>query len=961
MFLRHILLAVLLFLASSSNALAFFTSLEYGSEEQGRREVLSFHVPPGFETPRLTLIRPTVLRVTIPGLLALPFEDFNPDRTRFIRGFKMEEIPGAQMGLHLTIALKEPYLNFRGHLVKNDRPAHLKTKNQSRLYRLEIERYPEPSAQGPTMLLEGRAMAGRDATLVVISYTGNGWVDGLDQRMDKKGKDAPQPGMGAVVDFGARVVRLTWPGASLDPGWRPVKPAGLAEKITPKGMAAHLLAYAFPDGRVEMELGIHSQVQEVYFYRSPEAGTFIVELRGKNSIGRQEEAENIIEYRKRSLQAGHPLPLNRLTPVFIMNEEPISLSGQEVDEGFFWANAKKAEQDRRYRKARAILDSLLEVFPYTINREVVELYKIDLARQMDVNTGWMLDELTAGLARYPNNYRYTDFRLFQLQLLNEAHRYEDASAILTDPNLPKDNPQVALERAKTALGLADVLDPEQQFKKVVTHLKEVSELDERDGLPSAEASYLWAEMEIRRACGPQSSAPTITWGRWKHPCDLEEAVKILNNMPENHLALLSNSPKRQLDLADIYYKQGDYQNALRHYIRFLDYYNTHDELAPWAILRAAESERYLGETDRAKNLLERLFLEFPESDAAIWARVFRVQLQTDEPTEERLKVLDEIIKDESLSEALIEANLTAAQLLGDDGFYHKAMDRLNELLLINSRPATVERTNQFKHKYMVAGMKDALAVDSPEKAISIAERFGEDWRSWEGYGDARVTLAEALMRLGMYSASIPALEGLEERPAEAMLKLANSLEENRRIGGRLALETNLKTSAAEARIRLDEARRLTVKEDWINVINLLDELPTEKMSPAQNAIRLRLLAQAEAKRGRFPQAVSSMEMLLYNRDVEEGKDYYDYAVLMHQWKGDDKALPIFQEIAEKATDKEIQTLANIRIGDILQRKGDLVGAEDHFRAASEITPNSPWANASAENAEHMKLVQDMIQ
>ncbi|MBF0448598.1 MAG: tetratricopeptide repeat protein, partial [Magnetococcales bacterium] len=93
--------------------------------------------------------------------------------------------------------------------------------------------------------------------------------------------------------------------------------------------------------------------------------------------------------------------------------------------------------------------------------------------------------------------------------------------------------------------------------------------------------------------------------------------------------------------------------------------------------------------------------------------------------------------------------------------------------------------------------------------------------------------------------------------------------------------------------------------------------------------------------------------------IGDGKDYYWYGTVLQQWKGDAKSTAAFQRVAEEATDPEIQALARIRLGDILQRTGDFPGAKEHYLKAVELAPETAWAKISKENAAQLQMAMDV--
>lgn len=877
------LLLLALFLLRAGDALAFSSALIHTTEEFGKREVLAFALPPGAEPPRLQLLEDRILRLTIPDLLALPMPEVK--NWLFIESVQVEAIPGGQMGLLLTITLKKPYLHFRD--VRRDDN-----------FRLELEEYPIPTAVGPTRLLEGQVLAGRDATLVVLSYTGHGWVE-------------------SAVDYGDRVVRLSWQGASLDQGWQRVKPAGLAERI---------LDYNFPRNLVEMEIALHPNVATVHFQRNSAAGTLIIELRTNAMVGRELEAGEIIRRRQESLAKGQPEPLNRLAPVFVNASPPRLLAKAPVDEAYFYNKAKEAERNYDFAQARAYLTSMMEVFPDSINRELVDFYRVELASRMDWKPGWVMAELEEVLARWPNTVRYPEFRLMQLKLLNLSGQYENAYALMTDPNLPKDEPAVLLERGRTTMGL-------RRWEESARHLREVFAQDRSHAEPSAEANYLLAKLAMEQEL-------------------LDDATNHLDSLSEAHLTLIANHPQWIKDVADIYFANQLYDKSLHYYGVFLNYYHRNAELAPWVILRAAESRRHLDDEQDALNLYHQLLVEYPQSDAAIWARIFKLQLEQERKLEERLDELDKIVAETNLTEAIIEAQMTRAVLLGSNDRHRESLETLNKLLTLTLRDEPVNRAKGYKHEYLVKGMKQALEKGRPEYAVLLAEVFGEDWRKNPEFKDARLHLAEALLRMGAPDKALEILKEVPSWPAPELVTLGQSFVTNSVLASGETFN-----SKEAARVRLDQAKRLAMREEWEGVLLLLDNVSDSLLTPEEQANRLRLVARAEAGRGRFPQAVGNLEKLLYDRPIGDGLDYYWYATLMQMWKGDIKSLDAFRRVAKEAENKEVQALARMRVGDILQRNGELDAAQQAFREVPKVVPASLLANVSSEIAMQLEMVK----
>ncbi|MBF0161813.1 MAG: hypothetical protein HQL88_05960, partial [Magnetococcales bacterium] len=78
----------------SGEALAFSTLLKVEKEEQGgergAREILSFSVPPNAIRPRMELRDPKVLRLIVPGLLALPHAARDLEQSHLVESFRVE-------------------------------------------------------------------------------------------------------------------------------------------------------------------------------------------------------------------------------------------------------------------------------------------------------------------------------------------------------------------------------------------------------------------------------------------------------------------------------------------------------------------------------------------------------------------------------------------------------------------------------------------------------------------------------------------------------------------------------------------------------------------------------------------------------------------------------------------------------------------------------------------------------
>ena len=913
-------IVVLLTLLLPDTGHAFFSKLQYSTEEMGKREVLSFRIPPGAAKPSIKLVSDRQLELIVPSLLALPASALNTKRSRYISEFQVEEIPGRKMGLRILIGLKKPLLNFRDSIGKED-------VVDGSLYRLEIDTLQQPSQTGPAKLLEGRVLAGRDGTLIIFSHTGNGFVE-------------------TTIDKASLLVGLHWRSAGLGDSWRDVVPAGLVERI---------LAYEFPRGQVEIELILDEAAENVRFHRESKLGLFIVELTTKTGIGRGNDVNRIMSQRLAELEDGKPRPLNRLWPLFIPSENQTELSGQLVDETYFMNNAKIAEENRDFAQARAYLDSLLELFPNTLNREHIDFYKVKLAGKMDWKPGWLLTELEAAMARHPNEPNYPAHRLWQLQLYNDAKLFDSAFNIMWDPNLPKGRPDVWMERSRTSIGLArSQVMPKINQDNAKKYLQKILDMTNNKGPFSAEANYMLAQISDNEG-------------------DLDATLDILDRLSPEQIALLNTKPDRIMGMADLYYKNTRYTDAIRHYATLLENYPTMDQEAPWALLRTAESSFQLSKIAKtmgddklaetrlkeAKMFFERLKKIPVASDAAVWGKIFELAMNIEQDVDERLKQLDALIDEIALPDALAEAQLSRAELLGEFGRYFEALTTLNELLSLTSRPAVVRRADRFRKEFLIDGMAAALDEARPEFAALIAEIYGENWRDDPDYPTARVHLAEALMRMGSSSEAIPILAGLDGKTARGLQQLAETLINGSYLGLPTFTEIGDNMSTAVARVRLDEAERLVRRQEWEGVLILLERLPIELFNEAGREKRLRLLARAEAGRGRFPQAVRHLEDLFFQKPIGDGADYYWYGTILQKWKGDQKAMPTYQRVAKEATDPETQALALVRIGDIMQRVGDFPGAREKYKQAAKLAPETVWSQVSDENAAQLKMAMEV--
>ncbi|MBF0462521.1 MAG: tetratricopeptide repeat protein [Magnetococcales bacterium] len=962
--------ALLFALAWTSEAAAFSTVLKVDREEQGNREILSFNIPPGAVRPHVEMLNTETLRLVVPGLLALPATALNTEQSRLIGSFKVEGLRGDDMGLDITIGLKKPNLVFRESLGHSDAIAGAP-------YRLEIDTPVAPSGTKETKLLEGRILAGRDGTLVILSHTGTATVE-------------------SAVDLGAHLLRLHWRNARMDPGWRPARPAGLTER---------LLSYAFPD-QVEMEITLHPDVADVRFHQNTETGLYIVALSSKAQLGRQGDVEEIFRRRKEVLASGEVQPLNRLDPTFIIRPDQTKvLNKLVVDENYYLKNAEAAAKDRRYARARGYLKKLLTVFPETPNQQLIDFYLWDLAYQMGWKPGWLLSGLESLLAKYPNTVHYPRYRLLQLHLMNRAGLYEEASHILWDPNLPKENVRVWLERGHTSVGLArsHQADPQSHQKEANDYLHKVLELTGDKGDISAEAHYLLARV-AQVSGGPDGT----------------NATQLLDHLAPEHLAYIANRPDWLMAVADIYYESGSYTQAFKFYSQFLSNYPTMDRIVPWAMLRAAESSRQMGQLADPKDPQKREYLytahhlftslreQFPKTDAAVWGQVFQLRMDEGQDVITRLKKINAITKTIRLPDALSELFMAKAELQGEDKRYEDAMVTLNRLIATTLQVKVVNRAIKMKRDYLIAGMRQDLENDRPEHAILLVELNGEDLRNNPQLTQTRVLLAEALLRIGLPERVPPLLEETSTPVAVSLKRLGHAFAAGRwpevlappeagetvkamseahpAVGvGTPAVEERFSAVEAatpashaeppaitdadapatemvpveEARVRLDEATRLLDSKEWEAILRLLEKLPDHLLSATGQERRLRLMAKAEEGRERFPFAVQYLEDLLSGKKLEDGRDYYWYATVLQEWKGDAKALPAFRRVSEEASDKDVQALAHMRIGDIMQRLGEYAGARDHYREAKRIVPDSVLAKVSEENALQLEMAMEV--
>ena len=215
------------------------------------------------------------------------------------------------------------------------------------------------------------------------------------------------------------------------------------------------------------------------------------------------------------------------------------------------------------------------------------------------------------------------------------------------------------------------------------------------------------------------------------------------------------------------------------------------------------------------------------------------------------------------------------------------------------------------------------------------------------------------MRMGASEAALPLLSGLTEKPAPALYELGKTLVSRTYLGLPTLPELGEKMSTAVARVRLDEAEKLVRREEWEGVLILLERLSADLLNEAGKEKRLELLARAEAGRGRFPQTVRHLEDLFFQKPLGDGRLYYWYGTILQMWKGDDKSLSTYQRVAKESTEAEIQALALVRIGDILQRKGDFTGAKERYLKAAELAPETSWAKVSSENAAQLQMAMEV--
>ncbi|MBF0426934.1 MAG: tetratricopeptide repeat protein [Magnetococcales bacterium] len=605
-----------------------------------------------------------------------------------------------------------------------------------------------------------------------------------------------------------------------------------------------------------------------------------------------------------------------------------------VDEAYFFDKARESERQQNFAQARAYLNSLIETFPKTPNREVIDLYRLALGNRLERQPGVVLDEIGELLSRHPNTKQYARLRLLQLRTFNAAEQYQNAAAIMFDPNLPKNDPEVLLERGRTFMEL-------EQWDEADKALRAILKMEPLNDRNKADAHFLLARLASRQGHG-------------------EQATTILDGLPATLSSILANRPGTLQEMADIYFNSGRFAQAYAMYIRFLDNYPKDPARAPWALLRIGDINRRMGKLKEAEQIFARLALQFPKSQAMYWQRIYKIRLDDKRPLEERLKELDAIIAEKPLAGAASEAQFSQALLLTEARRYHEAMAKLNHLLILSSRGAIVSRVNILKKNILETGMSEAVATGRPEQAVALAETFGFDWSQRPDFERPRAILAEALLRIGLPERVPPLLkENKLPEAAELSQLLVSMKQPEAPAAGEADGGATRKISPPAARVILAEAGRLAKKEQWNDIMNLLENLPETVFNADEKQRRLRLLAMAAAARGRFPQAVGTLEKLLFERPVQDGRDHYWYATVLQEWQGDDKSLAAYNRVATESTNKEVQALAHMRIGDILQRKGDLTGSQKAFQEASRLDPESTWARVARESALHLKMVQSL--
>ncbi|MBF0107700.1 MAG: hypothetical protein HQL76_00800 [Magnetococcales bacterium] len=913
--------AVFLAVFPVSEALAFFTSLKHTTADEGKREVFSFTIPPGAMKPTLELVEPTKLLLTVHNILALPASDFKVERSPWVKSLAVESIPARKMGLWVTLELKKPNLNFRESLGTEDPVTGAQ-------YQFEIDEEPAPEPNAAMKLREGLVLPGRDGTLLILSHTGSTEI----QKNIEKGSNP--------------VVRIHLKAARLAETWRPVVGGGLVENV---------FAYEFPEGHSELEVLLNEKAHSVHFHESAKAGYFIVEILSPRDVGRDSDAKRIIAQREGDLEQNIVKPLNRLFPLYEASSETKMLAKKAVTEDHFWKSAREFEKDHRYENARGYLGSLLETFPDTPNREVIDFLRLDLARRMAWKPGWLLSELETAIARHPNSANHPRHRFLQLQLFNDAGRFENALGMMNDPNLPREKTVLLLEQARTHLGLAKAHPNESRFATEAENLlDQVNALTFGHGEHAATAHYLKAQVKDLKQ-------------------DPEATLAVLERLTPEHLGFLGMVPDRIMGIADLYYKYGAFTKAFQYYAMFMDAFPDQANIVPWAMLRAAESSLQLSHAaqerqevelarerlEDARRLFERLRKQYSGSDAAVWSQIFQLGLEQQLTFKERLEKLDKVIASIALPNALAEAYLVRGELLGNDRQYRESIETLNNLLTMTESTAVVRRAVRLKKELLEKGMTAAMEEGRPEFAALLGEIHGQDWRKDPEFARPRILLAEALMQMGDNVTSMAVLENLDDDAADSLRQLSrilatgNWLQEARaegKLGGAMTREV--------ARVRLAEAGRSLDREEWEAVQLLLEPLPEGLLGDRDRERRLRLMAKAELGRGRFPHAVKHLEYLLSNRPMGDGLDYYNYATVIQLWKGDERALEPFQKVAQEAEDKEIQSLANIRVGDILQKSGRFEEARQRYLSAAELAPGTSWARVSSENALQLEMAME---
>nr|CRH07328.1 Conserved protein of unknown function. (tetratricopeptide TPR_2 repeat protein) [Candidatus Magnetococcus massalia] len=891
---------IALFLLLPFSAEALMTEMVHQRAPSGKGDAFSFELADETKVPSWELLGPKKLRLRVPNLLALPHTSIKYHRTRYVSGMVVEEIPGSP-GLHVTFDLKVPLLTFRHQVTpaKRRKPAR---------YTLLIEPTPMPNPQDATRLRGARILPGSEGTLVVLDHTGSGAIKNH------------------YVDHDAHTVRLQWQGAMLGNFWQPPAPAGLVNG---------LYTYAFSNNLLEMEIAFHPRTGNVTLHKDPKSGTVIVELRTHNMQDdkRKEDIARILSNRRQAVEQGFPLPLNRIVPILLPSEEMVALADKEIGEAYFLDNAQAAEKDHQFGKARGYIDSLLDTFPQTPNRELLLFHKIDIANKMGWKPGWLMEELTGVLARYPNHFRYPKYRLLELKLLNDAQQFERAMAIMNDPNLPHNDPRVVLEQSRANIGMGRESEAKERLRALL-------QMDGADIKVRANAYYELINLEAARN-------------------NLDGASAMLNALPRLEMQALHNDPNRLLNLAGIYYKNNLFDKALDLYVTLIDNYPDTSAVTPWAMLRGAQSYRFMGNSEEAKRLFNRLIFMYPQSSASLWGRIFLVETDTERELEERLKELDTLIAKHPLGDAIYEAFLSKSMLQGDSGNHAESLKTINHLLTMINEGLIKRRANLLRQRYLEAGMEKALVTLRPEYALSLSEIHGDDWRRYPTYVKARAQLSEALMRMGLYRDALPLLSINKDTASKRLYALGDQLASGKVQAVPELPSLRKQTTPREARVRLAEAQRRQARRDWINILALLEHLPTEGFNDTEQTQRLRLLAQAESERGRFPQAVNNLETLLFGRPIGDGRDHYWYANVLRAWKGDAKAMPEFRTVAEKAEDKEVQTLALMRMGDIYQTQRNINDAKAAYQKAAELGRGTPWSELAQESVKQLELVQEM--